>query len=152
MRIGTSSRYGLRAVFDIAYHGGGRPTQIKNICKRQKMSQRYLEQILNKIQKAGLLKGKRGPQGGYTLSKDPSEITVSDIINAAQGPIVPVACLDEKKRNCEVFPVCVTWHIWKETQNLLMNYFDSVTIADLCASAREQHLPRDLNHKFMYYI
>ena len=116
------------------------------------MSQRYLEQILNKIQKAGLLKGKRGPQGGYTLSKDPSEITVLDIISAVQGPIVPVACLDEKKRNCEVFPVCVTWHIWKETQNLLVDYFDSVTIADLCASAREHHLPREFNHKFMYYI
>ena len=142
----------MRALFDLAYHGGGQSTQIKDICKRQKLSQRYLEQIFHKILKAGLLKGKRGPRGGYTLSKDPSEITVLDIINATQGPIVPVPCLNEKKRNCEVFPVCVTWHIWKETQNLLMNYFDSVTIADLCASAREHHLPRDLNHKFMYYI
>ncbi len=149
MRIGTSSRYGVRAVFDIAYHGGPQPTQIRDICKRQKMSQRYLEQILNKILKAGLLKSRRGPQGGYTLSKDPSEITVLDIINAAQGPIVPVACLNEKKRDCEVFPVCVTWHIWKETQNLLVDYFGSVTIADLCASAREHHLPRDFNHNYM---
>jgi len=91
----------------MAYHGGGQPTQIKDICKRQKLSQRYLEQIFNKILKAGLLKSKRGPQGGYALSKDPSEITVLDIINATQGPIVPVACLNEKKRKCEVLPACV---------------------------------------------
>ncbi len=152
MRIPTSSRYGVRALADLAYHGGGQPTLLKDICKRQKLSQRYLEQIFHKLLKAGLLKSKRGPQGGYMLSKDPSEITVLDIVTATQGPIVPVACLNEKKRKCEVFPLCVTWHIWKETQNLLVEYWDSVTLADLCASASEHHLPRELNHKFMYSI
>ncbi len=86
------------------------------------------------------------------LSRDPSEITVLDIIDAAQGPIVPVACLNENKRNCEVFPECVTRHVWKGTQNLLVDYFDSVTIADLFASARKQRLPRDLDHNYMYFI
>jgi Rrf2 family iron-sulfur cluster assembly transcriptional regulator len=152
MRIATTSRYGVRAVFDIAYNGGGQPTQIKDICKRQKMSQRYLEQIFNKLVKAGLLKSKRGPRGGYMLSRDPSEISVLDIIDAAQGPIVPVACLNEKRRNCKVFPECVTHHVWKGTQNLLVDYFDSVTIDDLLASARKQRLPRDLDHKYMYFI
>jgi Rrf2 family protein len=152
MRIATSSRYGVRAMFDIAYNGGGQPTQIKDICKRQKISQRYLEQIFNKLLKAGLLKSRRGPRGGYMLSRDPSEITVLDIIAAAQGPIVPVACLNEKKRNCEVFPECVTRHVWKGTQKLLVDYFNSVTIADLFASARKQRLPRDLDHKYMYFI
>jgi Rrf2 family protein len=152
MRISTSSRYGVRAMFDIAYHGRGQATQIKDISRRQNISQRYLEQILNKLLKAGLLKSRRGPIGGYWLSKEPSQITVLDIINAAQGPIVPVACLNEEKRNCEVFPVCVTWHVWKETQNLLVNYFDSVTIADLCILAREQALPPDADCKHMYYI
>jgi Rrf2 family transcriptional regulator, iron-sulfur cluster assembly transcription factor len=152
MRIATTSRYGVRAVFDIAYNGGGQPTQIKDICKRQKMSQRYLEQIFNKLVKAGLLKSKRGPRGGYMLSRDPSEISVLDIIDAAQGPIVPVACLNEKRRYCEVFPECVTHHVWKGTQNLLVDYFNSVTIDDLLASARKQCLPRDLDHKYMYFI
>ena len=94
MRITTTSRYGVRALFDVAYHGGGQPTQIKDISRRQKISQRYLEQIFNKLLKAGLLKSRRGPRGGYMLSRDPSEITVGDIISAAQGPIVPVRCLD----------------------------------------------------------
>src|SRR5208283_3902499 len=119
---------------------------------RQKISQRYLEQIFNKLVKAGLLKSKRGPRGGYMLSRDPSAIKVLDIIDATQGPIVPVACLDEKKRDCEVFPECVTHHVWKGTQKLLVDYFDSVTISDLLASARKQRLPRDLRHNFMYEI
>ncbi len=152
MRIATSSRYGVRAVFDIAYHGGGQPTQIKDICKRQKISQRYLEQIFNKLLKAGLLKSRRGPRGGYVLSRDPSEISVGDIINAAQGPIVPVSCLSDKKRNCDIYPVCITRHVWKETQNRLIDYFNSVSIADLCALARKQRVPRELDHKFMYFI
>lgn len=139
-------------MFDLAYNGGGQPTQIKDFCKRQKMSQRYLEQIFNKLTKAGLLKSRRGPRGGYILSRDPSEITVLDIIDAAQGPIVPVACLDEMKRDCEVFPECVTHHVWKGTQKLLVDYFDSVTIADLLASACKQRLPRDSVHKYMYFI
>lgn len=143
MRISTASRYGVRAMFDLAYHGNGQPIQLKDICERQKLSQRYLEQIFNKLLKAGLVKSKRGPTGGYTLSREASEISVLDIINAAQGPIVPVACLNEKKRNCEIFPVCVTWHLWKETQNRLVDYLDSVSLADLCALACEQRLARD---------
>lgn len=152
MRISTASRYGVRAVFDLAYHGDGQPTQIKEICKRQKLSQRYLEQIFHKLLKARLLKSKRGPHGGYTLSRGASEISVLDVINATQGPIVPVACLNEEKRNCEVFPVCVTWHVWKETQKRLVDYLDSVSIADLCVLARERRIPRDFDRKLMYEI
>jgi Rrf2 family transcriptional regulator, iron-sulfur cluster assembly transcription factor len=139
-------------MFDLAYHGGGQPTQVKDICRRQKLSQRYLEQIFHKLLKARLLKSKRGPYGGYTLSREASEISVLDIINAAQGPIVPVACLNEEERNCEVFPVCVTWHVWKETQNLLVDYLDSVSIAELCVLARERRIPSESDHKLMYEI
>jgi Rrf2 family transcriptional regulator, iron-sulfur cluster assembly transcription factor len=155
MRITTTSRYGVRALFDVAYHGGGQPTQIKDIARRQRISQRYLEQIFNKLLRAGLLKSRRGPRGGYMLAKDPSEISVGDIINAAQGPIVPVRCLSEnlKARNsCDITTSCITRHIWKETQRLLIEYYDSVSIADLCALARKEGVSRDLDHKYMYFI
>ena len=152
MRIATLSRYAVRAAFDIAYHGGDQSTPIKEISKRQKISMRYLEQILNKLLKAGLLKSERGPHGGYMLSRLASKITVLDIINAAQGPIVPVACLDEKRRTCEVFPDCVTRHVWKTTQSMLVEYFASVTIADLCTLAHEQGLSRELGQEFVYEI
>lgn len=155
MRITTTSRYGVRAIFDVAYHGGGQPTQIKDISRRQKISQRYLEQIFNKLLKAGLLKSRRGPRGGYMLSRDPSEISVGDIINAAQGPIVPVRCLsneESRKRDCSILNGCITRHVWHETQKLLIDYYNSVSIADLCALARKEGVSRDLDHKYMYFI
>ncbi len=155
MRITTTSRYGVRALFDVAYHGGGQPTQIKDISRRQKISQRYLEQIFNKLLKAGLLKSRRGPRGGYMLARDPSEITVGNIISAAQGPIVPVRCLEEEEQNnkvCDLIDSCITRHVWKETQKLLVDYYESVSIADLCSLARSRGVSRDLDHKYMYFI
>jgi Rrf2 family protein len=155
MRITTTSRYGVRAIFDVAYHGGGQPTQIKDISRRQKISQRYLEQIFNKLLKAGLLKSRRGPRGGYMLSRDPSEISIGDIINAAQGPIVPVRCLaldEPRKKDCDIANGCITRHVWHETQRILVDYYKSVSVADLCALARKEGVSRDLDHKYMYFI
>lgn len=154
MRITTTSRYGVRAIFDVAYHGGGHPTQIKDISRRQKISQRYLEQIFNKLLKAGLLKSRRGPRGGYLLARDPAEITVGDIITAAQGPIVPVHCLAErdKKKKCDMLDSCITKHVWRETQRILDDYYKSVSIADLCALARNHGVTREVDHNYMYFI
>lgn len=155
MRITTTSRYGVRAVFDVAYHGGGQPTQIKDVARRQDISQRYLEQIFNKLLKAGLLKSRRGPRGGYMLAKDPSEISVGEIINAAQGPIVPVRCLEDDgpgTHSCDIVDSCITRHVWEETQRLLVEYFGSVSIADLCSLARKQGVARELDHQYMYFI
>ncbi|MCX5861558.1 MAG: RrF2 family transcriptional regulator [Desulfomonile sp.] len=155
MRITTTSRYGVRALFDVAYHGGGQATQIKDISRRQKISQRYLEQIFNKLLKAGLLTSRRGPRGGYMLSRDPSQISVGDIINAAQGPIVPVMCLSSQnqgKKVCDVLDECVTRHVWRDTQRLLVDYYNSVSVADLCSLARKHGVSRELDHKYMYFI
>lgn len=155
MRIATASRYAVRAVFDVAYHGAGLPTQIKDISRRQKISQRYLEQICNKLLRAGVLKSRRGPRGGYVLADKPARISVGDVIVAAQGPIVPVGCLEQRPGDsdcCEMIDQCVTRHIWRKTQRLLTGYFDSVSIADLCLAARDQGISRDLDHKYMYFI
>ncbi len=155
MRISTAARYGVRAVFDVAYHGAGQPTQIKDIARRQRISQRYLEQIFNKLLKGGILKSRRGPKGGYMLSKDPSQITVMDIIEVAQGPIVPVHCLAEGQLgniDDTIYTTCITRHVWEKTQKILVEYFQSVSIEDLCSMARKKGISRDLDHNFMYYI
>jgi len=89
------------------------------------------------------------------LSKDPGEITVGDVIIAAQGPIVPVKCLAEngnKGKTCEILDGCITRHVWKETQRILIDYYKSVSIGDLCALARKEGVSRDLDHKYMYFI
>ena len=155
MRIATTGRYAVRAVVDIAYHGGGQYTQIKDVSRRQGISQRYLEQIFNKLLKAGILKSRRGPHGGYLLARDASAMTVGDIIFAAQGPIVPVGCLAEESdgsEQCSMEPSCVTRHVWLDTQTLLVNYFNSVTVADLCSHARKQGISRELDHTYTYVI
>lgn len=89
------------------------------------------------------------------LARDPAQITISDIINAAQGPIVPVRCLEDcekKSQECDILNGCITRHVWKETQRLLVDYYNSVSIADLCSMARKQGVSRDLDHKYMYFI
>lgn len=155
MRITTTTRYGLRALFDIAYHGGGQPVQLKEISKRQKISQRYLEQIFNRLLKGGLVKSTRGPRGGYQLAREASKITIANVINATQEPIVALGCLSEDpecSQACKLHDDCVTRLVWGRTREILVNYFDSVTIADLCNTARKEGLVRQFEHNYIYYI
>ena len=84
MKLTTMSRYGTRAVFDIAYHSKGLPVQVKDIAERQQIPLKYLEQIFHKLKNTDFIKSERGPGGGYVLTKDPNEITVGDIIKAVK--------------------------------------------------------------------
>src|SRR6516165_3725847 len=135
MRLSTKSRYGVRALFDIAYNSGNLPAQIQDISRRQDISPRYLEQIFQKLKKKGILKSKRGPQGGYYLARRPEEITVRDIIQATEGDILLVECTGEKKKKkgeCAFEGSCVTQTIWQEASTRLQEYFSSITLKDLC--------------------
>ncbi|HKK01397.1 MAG TPA: Rrf2 family transcriptional regulator [Desulfuromonadales bacterium] len=155
MKFSTKGRYGLRALFDMAYNSGTLPTQIKDISRRQAMSARYLEQIFQDLKKAGLLKSRRGPQGGYFLARKPEEITVRDIIIAAEGELAVVDCIKEprgKKKTCDFSSRCVTQNIWLEASRQLNAYFNSVTLKDLCEEAKELGLEKELDHRFMYFI
>jgi Rrf2 family protein len=154
MRLSTQSRYGVRAIFDIAYHSEGLETQVKDISRRQGISQRYLEQIFQKLKKGGIVGSKRGPSGGYFLNKRPEDITVGEVIRITEGGINPVLCVNPENSSqpCERFGECVTQVIWNEAGERLKEYFDSVTIRDLCVKAREMGIKRDLDKRFMYYI
>ena len=154
MRLSTQSRYGVRAIFDIAYHSEGLETQVKEISRRQGISQRYLEQIFQKLKKGGIVASKRGPTGGYFLNKKPEDITVGEVIQITEGGINPVLCVDpeDSSQPCEKSGECVTQIIWNEAGKRLKEYFDSVTIRDLCIKAKEIGIKRDLDKRFMYYI
>jgi len=155
MKLSTKSRYGLRAVFDMAYHAGNLPAQIKDISRRQDISPRYLEQIFQDLKKSGLLKSRRGPQGGYTLARKPEEITVKDIIEAAEGEVFLVACTARNKScnsQCEFDNRCVTQKVWTEANNLLNGYFESLTLKDLCDMGKDMGVEKELDHRFMYFI
>ena len=155
MRLSTKSRYGLRALFDMAYHAGTLPAQIKDISRRQNISPRYLEQIFQDLKKAGLLKSRRGPQGGYYLARKPHEITAMDVVNATEGEMALVDCVKAGKRgrkNCEFDNQCVTQQVWAEASRRLNEYLGAVTLKDLCDQGSQLGLEKELDHRFMYFI
>jgi Rrf2 family protein len=154
MRLSTQSRYGVRAIFDIAYHSEGLETQVKDISRRQGISQRYLEQIFQKLKRGGIVGSKRGPSGGYFLNKKPEDITVGEVIRITEGDISPVLCGNSENsiQPCERSGECVTQIIWNEAGKRLKEYFDSITIKDLCKLGKEMGIKKDLDKRFMYYI
>lgn len=158
MKLSTKSRYGVRAMFDMAYHAGNLPAQIKDISRRQNISPRYLEQIFQDLKKAGLLKSRRGPQGGYSLAKPAEQITVKDIVLAAEGELQLVDCVKGRRKKGEKSPVCefdnqcITQGLWSEASRILGSYFESVSLKDLCEKGKELGLEKELDHRFMYFI
>ena len=157
MRLTTKSRYGVRAIFDIAYHFRGNPVKIRDIAKRQEISICYLEQIFYTLKKAHIVKSIRGPGGGYILAKDPRKTTIRDIIEAMREPIDPVFCVDSGTaigitKNCSRAEQCVTRLIWKEAGENIKQFFNSITVSDLCKRAHDLGIKRDLKHPFGYSI
>lgn len=154
MKFSTQTRYGLRAIFDIAYHSDGMETQVKDISRRQDISPRYLEQIFQKLKKGGILGSKRGPTGGYFLNKKPEEITVGEVIRITEGDLNPVICKSstDSSRPCDKSGACVTQIIWQEAGNRLKEYFDSITIKDLCEMAKKLGIEREIDKKYVYFI
>lgn len=153
MRLSTKSLYGVRAVFDIAYNSMGYPVQIKDIAKRQKISQRYLEQIFQSLRKAGIIKSKRGPQGGYYLARKPKDITIGDVLRATEGPPELVFCVSERiKKRCDLLERCVTRPIWREAGMRMLEYLDSISIEELCKEGESMGIEKDIPHNLMYYI
>ena len=155
MRLTTMSRYGTRAIFDIAYNTTGLPVQVKDVAERQQIPIKYLEQIFHKLKKADFIKSERGPGGGYVLTKNPSEIKVGDIIKAVQEHTDLVACVCDSAEDgnpCVREGQCVTRSVWKEAARQITEYFNSVTIADLCKDAQNKNLKKDANHPFEYSI
>lgn len=154
MKFSTQTRYGVRAVFDIAYHSDGLETQVKDISRRQGISPRYLEQIFQKLKKGGILGSKRGPNGGYFLNIKPEEISIGDIIRITEGDIILVICKDAKDltKDCEKSGSCVTQIIWMEAEKRLKDYFNSITIKDLCEMAKKLGIEREIEKKYIYYI
>lgn len=155
MKISTQSRYGLRALFDIAYHSAGRSTQVKDISARQAISPRYIEQIFQKLKRAGIIKSIRGPSGGYYLARKPDEISVGDVVRATEGAVQLVHCVASRKSPrtpCDRIPQCVVRDVWTVASEKLMSYLDSVTLQDLCKEARIKGVDREIDRHLMYYI
>jgi Rrf2 family iron-sulfur cluster assembly transcriptional regulator len=158
MRLSTKSRYGLRALFDIAYNCGDKPAQIQDISRRQQISPRYLEQIFQNLKRAGILKSKRGPRGGYCLARKSEEITVLEILNATEDDVLLVDCAGvtpkkrKRKLECPFEGQCVTQSVWEEASNLLNQLFGNMTLQTLCQRGQDLGIKKEMDPKIMYYI
>lgn len=131
MKISTKGRYALRLMLDLALNDTGEPVRIKDISIRQEISDKYLEQIVSVLNKAGFVKSIRGPQGGYRLTKKPEEYTVGAILRLTEGSLVPVSCLEDENNHCERQKQCATLILWEKINEAVSGVVDNVTLADL---------------------
>lgn len=131
MKISTKGRYALRLMLDLATYNTGEPVSIKDIAKRQQISEKYLEQIIAVLNKAGFVRSVRGAQGGYVLKKDPKEYTVGMILRQTEGDLSPVSCIGDEGTPCERKGTCVTVRIYEKINDAVNGVVDHITLSDL---------------------
>ena len=136
IRVSTRGRYALRAMVDLAQHAGNGPVSRQEIAERQEISADYLAQLFRHLQSAGLVKGVKGPGGGYRLGRDAAHIRAGDIVRAAEGPVAVVHCAlpcPDQGPSCSRLAHCTTHQLWKQVSEALTAVLDSVTLKDLCS-------------------
>ncbi|MBI3596164.1 MAG: RrF2 family transcriptional regulator [Nitrospirae bacterium] len=152
MRFSAKGEYGVLAVFELAQHVEETPLQAKTIAKNQQIPLRFLEQVLSGLRKAGLIESVRGAQGGYVLSRPPSEIRISDVLEAIEGPIGPSnrpSGNDDRFHPYEIEPgEDILKPIWEEVRAAVMKILESITIQDIC----ERKKDKDKQKVLMYHI
>ena len=131
----------------LASHYGEGPIELKEIAKRESISLKYLEQVINPLRAGGLVKAVRGSKGGYSLAKAPCEICLYDVVETLEGPLNLLECLGDPKA-CQKASSCVTRDIWKEVSDAISKIFYSVTLEDMVNRKRD----KEMNHSPMYQI
>jgi len=132
MQVSQKTRYGLRAMFELAKRYGQGPVRISDIAEKQAIPARFLEGILNQLRQAGLLRSVRGARGGYELAEAPAQISVGDMIRVIEGPVAPAACVnDSNPEDCPLFGDCVFLPLWRRAADALNEVYDGTSFADL---------------------
>ena len=129
--ISTKGRYALRVLVDLAEQGPGGPVPLKDVARRQQLSENYLQRVAKLLVSHGMLAGSGGRGGGYRLTREPGEYVVLDVLEAAEGTLAPVACLTEGAPACERASFCKTLPLWSGYYESVRSYFGGVTVADL---------------------
>jgi Rrf2 family cysteine metabolism transcriptional repressor len=124
-------------MLELASHYGEGPIELKEIAKKENISLKYLEQVINSLRTGGLVKAIRGSKGGYSLAKSPSEICLYDVVETLEGPLNLLECLNDSKA-CQKTPSCVTRDIWMEVSDAISKIFYSVTLEDMVNRRREK--------------
>lgn len=147
MKLSTKSRYGARAMLDLALHYRDKPVLLKDIAIRQEISLKYLDRILSSLKAAGLVKSLRGARGGFTLTKPPAKITINEIVEALEGPLELVECVNNKDF-CHRINICVTRDIWSELGKVMGTVLKTTSLEDLVIRDKKKRRVSSA----MYYI
>ena len=157
MRFSLQVYYAVCGVFDLAYNGFDTPVQVRVVGERQAIPTRYLEQIFQRLRRAQIVRGKRGPGGGYVLARSPDEISLRDVVEAVEGSLERAAVPTATSRRAsspapEVAPETRPDFVWPALAARFGDALDAVSLADLCRDAAAQGVPRADNEAYSYQI
>jgi Rrf2 family cysteine metabolism transcriptional repressor len=138
LRLSTKGEYASRAMLELALHFGEAPLHIRDISKAQDIPERFLEQILLQIKRAGFLKSRKGPNGGYVLAKAPDKISVAEIIRVMDGPLAPIDCVSVTAHAvCPRENYCGLRWLWKKNRDAIAEILEGTSFADVAESTRQ---------------
>jgi len=137
MKLSTRTRYGIRAILQLANYYGKGPLQIRTIAKQENISAKYLEQLMPILKSARLVRSIRGTKGGYILAKAPNQIKLSDVFNCLEATVTTVECV-ENENYCARAADCVTRQVWTQLQQAITNVLQSITLQDLVDRAKDK--------------
>jgi Rrf2 family cysteine metabolism transcriptional repressor len=147
MKLSTRTRYGMRALVDLALRDTTQPVQLKEIAERQNLSLSYLEHLIIPLISSGILQSFRGSRGGIKLARPAEEIKLDEILAVLEGPIAPVDCLKESY-DCPRSGNCATQEVWDEMRQAMRAVLKAKTLKDLA----ERQKSKDKQPENMYYI
>ena len=147
MKLSTRTRYGTRALLELALHQGEGPVFLKDIAKKQQISLSYLEHLVTPLISGGIIRSIKGPRGGVTLAKRPEDIKLIEVTRLLEGSLAPVECVDHPEV-CGRSEKCVTRDIWGEVKKAMNGVLEATTLQDLVDRQKKKGLPESP----MYYI
>ncbi|HOL22673.1 MAG TPA: Rrf2 family transcriptional regulator [bacterium] len=142
MRFSTRTRYGVRALIDLGLYYKGKPVLVKEIARRQGVSERYLEHIMLSLKKAGFLRSIKGGKGGYEFLREPEEIRLREVVEVLEGTLVPVECV-ERKEICERSKNCVARELWSSIRDEVLKLLDRITLKELIEKQKGKSRQKD---------
>lgn len=149
MNVSTKGRYGVKAMLSMTIYHSGEAIPVRTIAERENIPEKYLQQLVSILKKAGLVKSVRGQWGGYSLAKAPEEITVGEIISALEGDLAPVDCVIDKKEqaNCNRSEACITRFVWAKIRDGISSVLHNITLKDLADGYN-----KEITDSYMFYI
>ena len=138
MKLSTRTRYGIRAILELAEYYGNGPLQLRVIAHDQGVSVKYLEQLMAMLKAAGIVRSIRGSKGGYILAKQPGQVKVSECFQCLEGSVITTECVEDESF-CERTNDCIARQVWTEVQNAVMGVLESMTLQDLVDRAKNNN-------------